>query len=147
MQVTSPGNWCGGTLVAPTTVLTAAHCIAADETVGVNNEPAELVELDRERDLAVLELDAPLPGLEPYEVAEGLPSAGTPLRLVGNGCTGDLEVRELESMGGRWARGCACHGDSGGPVLLPSGRVVGIWQGVLQDHADEVVFVDITGER
>lgn len=139
--------WCGGVLVAPDVVITAADCVlgmdVSELEIGtmVSGDHGEhaverVVELDRDPRLAALVLDRPVEGVEPASIGDPEPDrcgvqsvsylfvAGpdAPLsRWVWSGCyTAKTHVVEPSDGAPN------CHGDTGAPVFDEAGAVIGV---------------------
>jgi S1-C subfamily serine protease len=105
-------------------VVTVAHVLTGGEPVSVAGRPATVVRADRRLDLAVLHVDG-LDGPEPR-----------PADAAGAVRVGDEPARVVRRIGARVdgaasrpaleLRGDISPGDSGAPVVTPSGGVAGI---------------------
>lgn len=142
------GGTCSAVLVAPKTLLTAAHCVLdGDSTVAIrkdmtiNSLPVVVLKADKERDLALLFADIPGVGVP---VAEKDVPVDTPLVIVGYPVTNltgeDQYLTEGRRMGNHRERPTFMNmtvpinfGNSGGGVFAEiNGQwyVVGIMSGV-----------------
>ncbi|MDA1014491.1 MAG: trypsin-like serine protease, partial [Planctomycetota bacterium] len=96
---------CTGTLISPTHVLTAGHCVefmgGAEGTFEVNGQTYNTTQMnshpdydgeigeDDSADIAIMVLDRPVSGVTPMEINRTTPFVGQTLTLVGFGGTGD----------------------------------------------------------
>ena len=137
---------CTGTLVAPSVVLTAAHCISYesrkknfgkfiikgsksfDIDAAISFSPQGGM---RPHDLALLHLKKSVSRnlARPFKIAQELPANGTPVETFGYGCQ-DRESREgsgkkqaFEFAYGEVTQNL-CPGDSGGPVVIPQDKEI-----------------------
>ncbi len=161
--VGSRGNFCTGTLIAPKLVLTVAHCVQPGAVYkiveyGANKQPVlqdvESVAIHpafnmqamlahrATADVALLQLEAPLPGKNasvlavpqvPIVVGSRFTIAGVGVTIRGDGSSagtvrvaglvatgrpGTLQIRLVDPAGQGIRDGLgACTGDSGGPVF------------------------------
>lgn len=154
---------CTGTLVDRFWVLTAASCLAttpgssvpagkpaltttAKFSDGKTVNIAEAVPRT-DRDAALLRLATPVTGIAPATLADAAPATGTEMQAVGYGRTKSEWVPDKLHTGTFTLDSTAsttlaitgkgtdalCKGDTGGPLLNPSGQVVAVnsrsWQG------------------
>lgn len=145
-----------GFVSAPDYVITNAHVVAGTETVELDTvlglKRATVVLYDPEADIAVLHV--PNLGIDPLPTAPGTARSGDDAMVMGfpgNGpfAVSAVRVRERLNISGpdiyatgrteREAftlRGSIRQGNSGGPLLSPSGEVLGVVFGTAVDGTD-----------
>lgn len=154
------GAWMGTAFaVGEDLLLTAAHVAEGARTISVQRPsgevaPAEVVGMVRDHDVALLRSTEPLE-VPALELAESVPGRGSPLAVLGYPLgTYDLRIVQglvaglpepVEYDGQRVDRAFITDaavngGNSGGPVLDTSGRVIGLVSGTTQwdDSGDPV---------
>jgi V8-like Glu-specific endopeptidase len=116
----SEASMCSGVMVAPTRMLTAAHC--TDGKMFVNGKPARLLKKDEDDDVAILEVDA---GCPCAPIAESAPVLDEPVIVVGYPLNHTIRVQVLtegraQGQEGRRLRTTApiAPGNSGGGVFV-----------------------------
>ena len=150
------GHFCTATLIAPSYVLSAAHCAGAGMVFNTGTSSANFVAhaVDQQithptLDLLLAHLSAPITGIAPIEFNDGaLPPIGQICTAVGFGWhdvngTNTLGTKRsaTEQITGvnssqivvQMGSGIADHGDSGGPLLCNS-RITS----VVHNHTDGV---------
>ncbi len=135
---------------APDVLVTAAHCVLEGEdhvavrTAGRARHSATIEHLDRDADLAVLRLAAPL-DVEPLHLAEREPSPGDEVLFVGHaGRRTRPQLARVERVGqcpslpavdrAVFTTLDARPGDSGSPLVNDAGEVVGLVHGGTRCH-------------
>jgi S1-C subfamily serine protease len=145
-----------GFVVAPNRVMSNAHVVAGSESVTLEADgqtyDAYVVSYDPEADISIL--DVPNLPSPPLQFAEGAAATGTDAIVMGYPGGGDFvatpaRIRETIELNGpdiyRTAtvtrevytiRGTVRQGNSGGPMIDKSGRVLGVVFGAAVDDAD-----------
>ncbi|MEU5261471.1 RICIN domain-containing protein [Amycolatopsis sp. NPDC021455] len=161
-RITSEGHACGGALIDPQWIVTAASCLpsgvdTASVAVGAESRHIAQVVPRTDRDLALVELTYPIDGVAPVRVGTVAPSAGETLKAEGFGRTTtewvpDRLASSPVTVGtssattvtlANAAGNDLCRGDAGGPVLRQAGgqaELAGIavtgWQHGCLDSAE-----------
>jgi S1-C subfamily serine protease len=137
-----PSRCAGAVVESPWLVVTAKHCIDADEQLRVRvagvEHDAVLIDGDGFADQVVLALDAPAP-VEPLGLVRRLPIVGTVLYFRGNPDRPRWQAARIEKYGtcptlpaltrALYTSIDGRPGDSGSPLVDLLGRVVGIVHG------------------
>ena len=145
-----------GFVVAPNRVMSNAHVVAGSDSVTVEVDgqtyDASVVSYDPEADISIL--DVPNLPSQPLSFAEGAAPTGTDAIVMGYPGGGDFaatpaRVREIIELNGpdiyRTAtvtrevytiRGTVRQGNSGGPMIDRTGKVLGVVFGAAVDDAD-----------
>src|SRR4051812_7096522 len=145
-----------GFVVAPNRVMSNAHVVAGSDSVTVEADgetyDASVVSYDPEADISLL--DVPNLPSAPLQFAQGAAPTGTDAIVMGYPGGGDFvatpaRIREIIELNGpdiyRSAtvtrevytiRGTVRQGNSGGPMLDRSGKVLGVVFGAAVDDAD-----------
>jgi S1-C subfamily serine protease len=145
-----------GFVVGPNRVMSNAHVVAGSESVTVEVDgqtyDASVVSYDPEADISIL--DVPNLPSAPLQFAEGAAPTGTDAIVMGYPGGGDFvatpaRVREIIELNGPniystatvtrevyTIRGTVRQGNSGGPMLDRSGKVLGVVFGAAVDDAD-----------
>jgi S1-C subfamily serine protease len=145
-----------GFVVAPNRVMSNAHVVAGSETatvgVGDRTYDAFVVSYDALADISIL--DVPELGSAPLQFADGEAKSGSDAIVMGYPGGGEFaatpaRIRETIELKGPdiyrstevsrkvyTIRGSVRQGNSGGPMIDPSGRVLGVVFGAAVDDAD-----------
>ncbi|MFT3710348.1 MAG: S1 family peptidase [Archangium sp.] len=159
------GESCTGTLIGPTTVLTAAQCATTASRFFIGSQSRRVTSVrihplvgrptSVDSDLAVLELDAIFMGVNPVSLRSRAPVATLPLELYGFGRDELGSTRQkrratanvatvsgatftMEAFGSS-----ACAGDAGGPAFTADGALVGIITGALGECGGQTRLVTV----
>src|SRR4051795_12474893 len=145
-----------GFVVAPNRVMSNAHVVAGSDTVTVEVDgqtyDAGVVSYDPEADISIL--DVPNLSSQPLTFSEGAAPTGTDAVVMGYPGGGDFvatpaRVREIIELNGPdiyrattvtrevyTIRGTVRQGNSGGPMIDRTGKVLGVVFGAAVDNAD-----------
>lgn len=131
---------CTGTLIGPSTVLTAGHCVDGYVDFAIGGTTYDVADIVRHEsygggnynDVALLILQRPVTGIAPFAIARSPITVGADITIVGFGRIGEyqdgfgtkrsatnqvgqVDRQTFDFYGSSGGTGNVCNGDSGGP--------------------------------